>query len=612
MSKKQYNDGYFLDLYENLNLNPISKIELNPIENISNNDNYKNLFTPALPIYIWKGNFIKIERIDSNYINLIENESNLFEIGTDSLGNKLYSNKKAINFIEITNSSEPSINKLNYSVITQQIDLYSYLHYSTDYTKGKVTVDIKIGLEKKPCDDKTKNGIIDILKYSCEDKDLDLGNTYQQLDEAILARNNTKIVNNNVYLYSRTYISPPKEYKYYHNLHKIKKFAHKKSKTNSVLYDIAIFVNICCNYRNNFQIFNPLGAIGIYLLIFFNTIILMICPVIKISLISIAINNYNKYNNNIFSHMNHGIKNYYKKYPWFIQYDIAILIFEFILLIPSLILLFNSLCRILGFYGKKAIDNISEKIKKREERQQRIKKYKEEIKELENNPDIPISRINKKRLEFFKERFYDALTCPISLDIFKEPVIVSSGHTYEKEYIMKIINDNGNDPLTRKPLNKKYVIDNYLVDKLNKIFNSGKNFNENIFNKMIELLKCPLSKKFFHEPYLASIGYKGMTYERSYIERHIFSKKKDPTFNENIQGELIKNYVIKDMVDALIEMNQKSKDYSIEIRNEIQEKYNNNLISDDKLKNDKNIVNIKNNNDLIDNNEINISERNNK
>ena len=303
--------------------------------------------------------------------------------------------------------------------------------------------------------------------------------------------------------------------------------------------------------------------------------------------------------------MNHGIKNYYKKYPWFIQYDIVILTFEFFLLIPSLILLFGSLCKILGFYGKKAMDNISEKIKKREERKQRIKKCKEEIKELENNPDIPISKINKKRLEFLKEKFYDALTCPISLDIFKEPVIVNSGHTYEKEYIMKIINDTGIDPLTRKPLNKHIVIDNYLVNKLNNVFNSGINFNENIFNKMIELLKCHLSKKIFHEPYLASVGYKGMTYERSYIETYVFNKKKDPTFNENIQGDLIKNYVIKDMVDALIEMNQKSKDYSIEIRNEIDVKYNNDLISDDKLKNDKIIENNNNNNDLIDKNEIN-------
>ena len=75
------------------------------------------------------------------------------------------------------------------------------------------------------------------------------------------------------------------------------------------------------------------------------------------------------------------------------------------------------------------------------------------------------------------------MTCPISLDIFKDPVIVNSGHTYEKEYIMKIINDKCIDPLTRKPLDKNIVIDNYLVKKLTINFNSGKNFNENTLTK---------------------------------------------------------------------------------------------------------------------------------
>ena len=58
------------------------------------------------------------------------------------------------------------------------------------------------------------------------------------------------------------------------------------------------------------------------------------------------------------------------------------------------------------------------------------------------------------------------MTCPISLDLFKEPVIVSSGHTYEKEYLIKIINNKGNDPLTREFLNNKIIVGNYLVSKL--------------------------------------------------------------------------------------------------------------------------------------------------
>ena len=84
-----------------------------------------------------------------------------------------------------------------------------------------------------------------------------------------------------------------------------------------------------------------------------------------------------------------------------------ILTFDIFVLIPSLIVLTSILIALCRMLGKKAIDSISEKLKKREERKQRIKKYKEEIKELEKNPDIPISKINKKKLEFFKEKFYE-------------------------------------------------------------------------------------------------------------------------------------------------------------------------------------------------------------
>ena len=195
------------------------------------------------------------------------------------------------------------------------------------------------------------------------------------------------------------------------------------------------------------------------------------------------------------------------------------------------------------------------------------------------------------------------MTCPISLDIFKDPVIVSSGHTYEREYILKIINDKCLDPITREPLNKTLIIDNYLVNNIKKEFNSGINFNETVFNKITELLKCPLSHKFFNEPYIALvIGNKGMTYEKIFIELYITQNNIDPTFTMPIQGGLIKNYVIKDMIDSLIEMNQKKKDYSIVLINDIDEKNN----TDDKLnrKNEKINNSYEINNNIIDSNKI--------
>ena len=72
------------------------------------------------------------------------------------------------------------------------------------------------------------------------------------------------------------------------------------------------------------------------------------------------------------------------------------------------------------------------------EKRKRIKKISEEIKNLELNPNTPKYKINQKRLEFFKEKFHVALSCPISLDLFKDPVIVKSG-LREKDMLEKLL-----------------------------------------------------------------------------------------------------------------------------------------------------------------------------
>ena len=574
--KEQYGDGYFKDVYQNLNLSPIKsiKIETDVI-------NCHNLFIDKDKIYKWKDICFQIQRIDSNYLKLLNKENNYFQIGTDSLGNKLYSTKKVINFIEITNSSKSSLDEL-YPVITIPINSKTYLHYSTDYIDGKVLVDLKIGTEQKPCDNINKVKSLDISKYSCKDKDKDLGNTYEKLDETIIKdyNNKAKDPNQKMYLYKRTYIGTPTDYINIHDLDGIKNFAKKKNKKIRFLYYLL-------------YIFNPLefarvesfGMILFSACVFF--ILGLLLPIFIIKLCIKCIKNYNLYRAHIFSMMNHGIKYYYKDNIWFMNIDKTIIVFEIILSLPYILVVIYLLIlglKQLGILGQKIKNKISKKLKEREERKRRIKQYKDEIKELENNPDIPLSKINEKRLLFFKEKFLDALTCPISLDIFTDPVIVNSGHTYERSYIMKIVEENGKDPLTRETIKKDSIIGNYLVKKLITEFNSGNEFNENIYNKMVELLKCPLSHKFFKNPCLASIGNQGMTYEKVYIEEYIFNKKNDPIFGEPIRGNLIKNFVIIDMVDAFIEMNKHHTDYSIDMGNK--GKLKRSLISNEKMVND--------------------------
>ena len=125
-----------------------------------------------------------------------------------------------------------------------------------------------------------------------------------------------------------------------------------------------------------------------------------------------------------------------------------------------------------------------------------------------------------------------------------------------------------------------------------------------VYNNIIELLKCPLSHKIFNNPYVAhALGNKGMTYEKVLIEEYVLNNKNDPTFNVPIiKQELIKNFVIQDMVEAINEMNKNKTNYSINL--EIEENLNNDLITEDKLAN----INNENNeikNDINSNNIIN-------
>ena len=93
----------------------------------------------------------------------------------------------------------------------------------------------------------------------------------------------------------------------------------------------------------------------------------------------------------------------------------------------------------------------------------------------------------------------DNITCPITRLIFYEPVILSDGKTYEKDYIVKWLKNNKTSPLTREIINSdiisndiiKKIVDDYLL-----VFPNEKNnqyqpdlsytFNKSIIKKLIE------------------------------------------------------------------------------------------------------------------------------
>ena len=76
----------------------------------------------------------------------------------------------------------------------------------------------------------------------------------------------------------------------------------------------------------------------------------------------------------------------------------------------------------------------------------KVKQYEDELKTL---TDIP-----------------DELKCPISLQLFRNPVIISSGMCYEEEDILNWLKTNSTDPMTRSPVKKKTVFPCLVVKNL--------------------------------------------------------------------------------------------------------------------------------------------------
>jgi len=60
----------------------------------------------------------------------------------------------------------------------------------------------------------------------------------------------------------------------------------------------------------------------------------------------------------------------------------------------------------------------------------------------------------------------DSLLCPLTYELFRDPVLAQDGHTYEKEAIEQWIRKHGTSPLTRQPLSIEHLYPNHVVKKI--------------------------------------------------------------------------------------------------------------------------------------------------
>ena len=90
------------------------------------------------------------------------------------------------------------------------------------------------------------------------------------------------------------------------------------------------------------------------------------------------------------------------------------------------------------------------------------KEMKEKFKININNS----SKIKEIFLFYIKEKFIECLTCPLTADIFLNPVTTPEGQTFDKNYLLKELEKTGKNPLARSPLNENHLVENKLVRDL--------------------------------------------------------------------------------------------------------------------------------------------------
>ncbi|CAF4486217.1 unnamed protein product, partial [Rotaria sp. Silwood2] len=80
----------------------------------------------------------------------------------------------------------------------------------------------------------------------------------------------------------------------------------------------------------------------------------------------------------------------------------------------------------------------------------------------------------------------DILKCPITCELFREPVTGQDGHTYERNAIITWLKKNGTSPITREPMTIDSLRSNHTVKQLIDEFKSSSSQKHFLFKMAIE------------------------------------------------------------------------------------------------------------------------------
>jgi hypothetical protein len=160
----------------------------------------------------------------------------------------------------------------------------------------------------------------------------------------------------------------------------------------------------------------------------------------------------------------------------------------------------------------------------------------------------------------------DVFVCPITYDIFKDPVIALDGIFYEREAIEEWFKNHNTSPTTREIIDKT-VISSILLNNLLKEY----------LEKNRDVFVCPITYDIFKDPVIALDG---IFYEREAIEEWFKNHNTSPITRKIIDKTVISSILFNNLLKEYLEKNPD------ELKNQYICKFNEIIFNDYIKKND--------------------------
>ena len=139
--------------------------------------------------------------------------------------------------------------------------------------------------------------------------------------------------------------------------------------------------------------------------------------------------------------------------------------------------------------------------------------------------------------------------CPITKEIMRDPVIVSTGHTFERTAIERCLQTHSANPLTGAYLDNRILTPNIALRQAITAFNASAT---SLTEEAPHSYYCLLTKKIMIDPVMTKSG---LTFERTAIAERLQHNNTNPRTNERLTSNdpLIPNIALK---GAIVEWNE--------------------------------------------------------